>query len=173
MKRLTDRSAIKTFLFCCIVVLFVACQGTKSEQKKCPLGEPTPVYSSDYHFVNRHFFERDKQMSEERIEFSDGLYLTIRQSGCQSIRQDYIFSVPTPTDENNQFWVEESIRLFSQLGRYSEKFYSFNQWSNKIHESKSEIRLTEPFTLAPGILVKIDRIGDFETTKLIVSLIQQ
>lgn len=164
---------MKYFLFSCALVFFVACQSTQDKEKKCPLGEPSPVYSSDYNFVKRHTFTKDGQNSEEQIEFTDGTHLTIRQSGCQKIRQDYTFLIDQATTDSTRFWVEESSRQFRRLASYSEKFYSFNQWADKINEFKSEIRLTEPYKVAPGIAIKIDRIKDLSSTELIVSLLQE
>jgi len=162
----------KMLLICCSCLFLLACQPNKKTSDQCPLGEPTPIYSLDLPFVKSHSFNKTGQNSKEEIIFQDSLYLTIRQSGCEQIRQDYIFSLEPSPAANDQFWIQRSIELFGRLASYSENFYSFNQWADKINESKSEFRLTEPFEVAPQTFVKIDRIPSPEETKLIVSLLQ-
>lgn len=161
------------FLFACLHWLLVSCQSGQSSTKPCPLGEPTPVFSSGLPYVEVHHFTKDGQDSEERIRFSDGLDLTIRQTGCVSIRQDYLFRLPRYPAEDDEFWIEKGATLLEHLGDYSENFYAFKAWSAKIREFKSEFSLTEPYEIAPGILVKIDRITDLEFVQLIITLQQK
>lgn len=163
----------KTLFICWVTLLLVACQNDGRPSNDCPLGEPTPIYSSDLSFVKRHAFEKTGQTSEEQVVFADNLHLTIRQSGCEAIRQDYIFLLPPLPEAETQFWVEKSIELFGQLASYSENFYSFNQWAYKINEFKTDFRLTEPFEVAPNIYIKIDRIPAQEETQLIITLLQE
>jgi len=160
------------FLFTCLHWLLLSCQPGQSAAGPCPLGEPTPVFSSGQDYVEAHHFIQNGQESEEQIRFSDGLDLTIRQTGCKSIRQDYLFSLPHTPSASDQFWIEKGAALLARLGDYSENFYAFKAWSAKIREFKSEFRLTEPYEIAPGIYVKIDRIIDQEVVLLIITLQQ-
>ena len=73
----------------------------------------------------------------------------------------------------DSFWIAQSAALFSQLATYEEKFYSFNQWANKITQHKSEIKLTEAFELAPRIYIQIDRIPDPKASLLQISMYEQ
>jgi hypothetical protein len=163
----------KTLFICWVTLLLVACQNKDRAANNCPLGEPTPIFYSDLSFVKRHTFEKTGQNSEEQVLFQDDLHLTIRQSGCEAIRQDYIFLLSPLPEADTQFWIEKSIELFGQLASYSANFYSFNQWAYKINEFKTEFRLTEAFEVAPSIYIKIDRILAAEETQLIITLLQQ
>lgn len=164
----------------CLKVLFIfltisACQSNPADSSAdCSKGEPTPVYSSDSDFIKSHQFSKDGQRSIEEILFVDSLQLTIRQSGCEKVRQEYEFVLGgSGGSEPDSIWVARSAALFSQLGAYEEKFYSFNQWANKINQHKTEIKLTEVFEVAPKIYIQIDRIRDPKATLLQVVLFEK
>lgn len=171
---------MKHLILKCLKVLFFflifnACQSNSNDSSvDCSQGEPTPVFSLDSDFVKSHQFSKEQQRSTENILFTDSLKLTIRQSGCEKVRQEYEFVLAGSRGiESDSIWVERSAELFSHLGRYEEKFYSFNQWANKINQHKSEIKLTEAFEVAPNVYIQIDRIRDPQAALLQVVLFEK
>lgn len=137
-----------------------ACQTSSSQQKECPKGAPTPIYSSDYKKVLSHSFEREEQNSTEKIQFQNNTELTIRQSGCQAIRQVFEFTFPKDSLLiSHGDLLAKATDKFSYLAGIEEKFYSFRIIASKLEELKPRFKRSKAFEIDPGFFIQIDKIS--------------
>lgn len=148
------------------VILFfwlMGCTNRKSEEDaftRCLYEAPSPVFADDLAGVAGHHFKLESQSAVEFLAFEDGLELTVLQSGCDQIRQEYRFSIPSGQADghegNEKEWVAEVIRLLQRLARMGPEYLSFHSWARAIADNADHIRLREPAELSTGFFAQIE-----------------
>ncbi len=151
-----------------------AAVGCGNSTKECVLGKPQAIFSSDMAGIAQHHFERVEQESLEELILERGVYVTIRQSGCEKLKQEFQFKVQGDyTAVADSMWFKEAVRQFYHLGNLSDKTAGLKMWASAIELARSEMRLAEPKQVEDGIYVQVDKIVGPEESTLRVILSQQ
>ena len=162
------------YLFSLFFLLF-SCQNTQSGDKfaDCKYGEPKAIFDENLDFVNQHNFKIKALEGIEEVTFSNGRQLTIYQSGCNEIKQDFEFILEAQPDSNltnPYFWIGKTIEEFQSLGAFGQDYFSYSTWAQVIAENADKIKIAEFQEVQPGFYVKIDRINGPDESTLMVTL---
>lgn len=156
-----------------IINLTFACRNS-SKTNDCRYGKPTPVFTADQPGIQSHTFHAQGIEATEQVIFSDSLQLTLLQSGCNEIRQEFQFNLPGNfEDKAPDFWIELSIKLMQRLGNLGPNYNGFTMWAQSIAEQRANIKLAEPSALQQGFYITIDRILSEENATLVLILSDQ
>lgn len=159
------------FLF--LTILTVACRNSSSTNA-CKYGKPAAIFAAQQPGIQSHTFTAQGNEATEQVEFSDGLQMTLLQSGCNEIRQEFQFSLPGNfQDKAPDFWIELSIKLMQRLGSLGPDYNGFTMWAQSVAEQRANIKLSEPAALQQGFYITIDRILSTENATLVLILSDQ
>ena len=137
-----------------IVATFINCQSGGNE--KCKYGAPTAIFSQNLPTVVRHSFEAKGQEANEKVLFDNGISLEINQSGCNAVKQQFIFTLPTfPQGEPN--WIFIGAGLLKKFGELGDNFMPFVLWGDAIEKKMNEMKIGEPTELESGHYVTINK----------------
>lgn len=104
----------------------------------------------------------------EVISFSNGVFLEIYQSGCDSLRQEFRFRLPeAPADGN---WLQEAMTQFSMLGTLGPDYAPFGHWGEAMAGFSETFKPGQPMELEAGFWMQVDQIESFDGSTLIVIL---
>lgn len=161
-------------LFLSIGYLF-SCNGNSNQNfEDCSQGKPTAIFSDSLEQIVKHKFGIDKNVGVEFIQFNNGIYLEIYQSGCHLVHQEFRFRLPGKSPKNsNAFWVDQSISMLRFLGNQSSLHLAFTEWANAIDKIAKEVNVGQEINLSNNIYVKIDKIPSSDHSVLIVELFQK
>lgn len=122
--------------------------------------------------VAEHHFEAKGTDSEEQVKFANGKTLTILQSGCEQVRQEFRFELKEtpPADANDKFWVDQTILNLAALAVLDPQLMPLGNWVMMIRAQKDDIRLAETKALEGGFYTKIDRITSSDRVYLVIVL---
>lgn len=165
-----SRFAILLFL------IAVGCKNTPSEPSSfsdCPHPPPVAIFNDGLAAVTSHRFQLNNLEGIEEVDFVSGMRLTLIQSGCETIRQEFQFRLPGsdfPSDDT-EFWIEEALRQLRYLAGLGPGYLSLNDWAQAIEMNKEQFQLGEPAEIQVGFRAEIDRIryADHATVLLILS----
>ena len=156
--------------------LTAGCQNTPSEPRSfsdCSLPAPVAVFNDALAAVKSHDFQLKDLEGIEEVEFTNGMHLTLIQSGCETVRQEFQFQIPgsdfPPND--TEYWIAEALRQLRYLAGLGPQYLSLNDWAQAIEMNKNQFRLGEPAEIQVGFRAEIDRIlyADHATVLLILS----
>ena len=150
--------------------LLFSCNRKSTAEAECAAGLPEPIFSQDLSGIIEHKFNRSGQEGEEVVLFSDDLELTIFQSGCQEIRQEYHFYLNQPIEEGD--WFRKAAELFYRLASLEESYFPYNAWGNAIERASGQYALAEIWEAEPGFFIQTDYIDSDSQPVLIVVLAQ-
>jgi hypothetical protein len=174
MIRMKTSSFFHSLFVVGIVLLGQACGSDASQQNTsdCEYGDPTPIFNPEAETVVNHNFMKTGTEGLEAVQFENGVFLEIFQSGCEKVRQEFRFRLPRPenTDLENDpsFWKEVALQQLSYLGSMGPEYQPFQMWAQALGNTE-EFKLAESREVQPGFFMKIDRIlGDNSTTLLII-----
>lgn len=154
------------YLLLLIGTLF-SCQ----KKEECKYATPNAIFSDNIEALKRHKFRIRNQVGIESLSFKDGTDLTIYQSGCDYIKQDYEFELDTPLDSTFQNdWIGLAVNQFEILGRLDSQYYSFAFWAQAIEQNAPEMKLSQFKELQPGFYAKVDAIKGKNRSTLLVTL---
>jgi hypothetical protein len=165
-------SQFSTLLF----FIAMGCSNGPSESRSlsdCPHPAPVPIFNDDLAAVTNHRFQLNDLEGIEEVDFANGMRLTLIQSGCETIRQEFQFRIPGsdfPSDDT-EYWVEEALRQLRYLAGLGPQYLSLNDWAQAIEMNKELFQLGEPTEIQVGFRAEIDRIryADHATVLLILS----
>jgi hypothetical protein len=153
-----------------LLLVLAACK--LSEKPKCPFGSPQAIFDENMPGVEEDDFVPNAQGSTERVFFKNGLALELVQSGCEQLVQEYTLSMAG--DKLNQrpdsFWVESASAMFDFFASIDPKLAPFSFWAESIRQRRADIKLGQPFELEGGRFVKIDRIANESSAKLLLEI---
>lgn len=159
------------FVISCTIVSLMSCQNKGANQNDCKYGTPKAIFSSEQPSVQDHTFTALGNEGTEKVTFQDGLGLTLLQSGCNHIRQEFQFTINGNFEEQpSGFWIEKTMELLKRLSSMGLDYQVFGAWAEAIDSKKSDIKLTESTNLGAGFFVKIDRILNTQNATLVVIL---
>ena len=88
---------MKYFLQVILLTLgLIGCQSNSGKDpfENCKYGKPKPIFPAESPMVNQHSFEIKGMEGIEEVSFSNGLSVTLVQTGCDYIQQEFQFTVP-------------------------------------------------------------------------------
>lgn len=160
-------------------VLFFSCQNNDGKEyfENCLYGQPEPIFNKGMEEIATHQFRIRQKEGIENVRFTDGMELTIFQSGCDYIKQQFQFEMAAPADTINtsttEYWIAQSINAFQKLGSLGPQFFSYSSWAQAIAERAADFKLAEFLEVQPGFFVKIDRIESTDTHTLLITLSEE
>jgi len=165
-------------LIVCGILLF-SCQNNneKDEFENCRYGEPKAIFDTEMEEVKSHQFRIKQKEGVENVSFTDGTELTIFQSGCDYIKQQFQFEMAVTNDSTDtslpEYWIAATINVFQKLGSMGPDFFSYSSWAQAIAERAADFKLAEFLEVQPGFFVKIDRIESSDSHTLLVTLSEE
>ena len=164
---------IRSLVFCLFSFLILTACASGSNENACPYGKPAPIFSDTLEAVRAHIFETNEQEASEQVLFVTGQELEILQSGCETLRQEFQFSMEGDyTSETPAFWLQQATLYFQFLGKLSNQHYALYAWGQAIAEVAPEMKLGEAYEVQPHFEVTVDKIVSKEQAMLIVTLSQ-
>ena len=153
---------ISSFSILCIL-LIIGCENTPSDQKSltdCPYPTPVAIFSDTLSAVVQHQFSLKDMEALEEVTFHNGMGLTLIQSGCKTIRQEFQFRLPGNSfpGNNPEFWVGETLNQLQFLTSLGPQYLSLNAWGQAIDAQKEHLVLGEPTEIQIGFYAEIDKI---------------
>lgn len=156
-------------LFCFILAL--GCNNSNDPFADCRYKQPEPIFTSELEKVENHSFKMKGLQAIENLRFESGVGLTIVQSGCNAITQEYEFRIPgTFKGQEDHFWIEKVIEQFQYFSKLSPNYIAFNAWTQAIEGIQSEIQLGQFAELQPGYFIKIDKVLSSDHAILMLTL---
>lgn len=161
-----------------IAFTLIGCNNNKvgrTDFSDCKYQAPAAIFSDSLSRVSRHQFALRQLEGVEEIDFDNGLNLTIIQSGCDAIRQEFQFQISGqsfPSADKN-FWITQTIDWLKFLSSLHPKYLSFNDWGKAISIQAPSIELGEPIELQDGFFVEIDKIISSDHAILLLILSQK
>jgi hypothetical protein len=147
-----------------------ACQNTGNKETDCKT-KPQAMMREGMRGVAEHKFTVNGIESEEFVRFVNGKTLTILQSGCEKIRQEFRFELKEKPDQDNAaFWTDQAILNLAALAVLDPQLMPLSNWVMMIRAQKDDIRLAETKALEGGFYTKIDRITSNDRVYLIITL---
>jgi hypothetical protein len=152
------------------LMVFNACQNGQGAENDCKT-KPQAMLRADMKGIAEHKFETKGSDSEEFVRFANGKTLTILQSGCEKIRQEFRFELKgAPNTDDPAFWTDQAILNLAALAVLDPQLMPLGNWVMMIREKKAVIRLAETVPLQGGFYTKIDRISSNDGVYLIIVL---
>ena len=146
---------MRLFFLIGFTILIFSCNSEKKEN--CKYGEPVAIFSDDLPEVSNLNFSGSGQIANEEAVFSNGLKVTVEQSGCNNIRQVFHFTVEKPGDGEPN-WFLLTGEQFEFIGNLSSKLEPMLMWASVINGNAGRFRLGEPLEVDRGFFIKIDKV---------------
>lgn len=173
MPGLSKRHLLLIFLPCLFFGGIQSCGGPAKPEpfSGCLYGAPEPVFHAGLPSVKAHSFRLDGDKAEEELSFSDGLRLSLIQSGCDHIRQEFHFHLAGNfRSAPEEFWAGEAARIFNRLGQIGPEYLSYRSLAQAISQNTSQIRLGESMALQEGFYFKMEVIFSSAEAVLLITL---
>ena len=153
-----------------ISIVLSACN-SKGGKGDCPT-TPSAIFSDALVGVESHDFMQTGSEGLEVVSFSDGVFLEVFQSGCDSLRQEFRFRLPgLPSEQDTAtYWLQEAQNRFRALGALGPEFQPFNQWADALSSQQEQFRLAQPMQVEAGFWMQVDKIDSFDGPTLVVVL---
>lgn len=153
-----------------LLLALSACQNAGNKETDCKT-KPQAMLREGMRGVAEHKFAVSGIESEEFVKFANGKTLTILQSGCEKIRQEFRFELKEkPSQDDPAFWTEQAILNLAALAVLDPQLMPLSNWVMMIRAQKDDIRLAETKVLEGGFYTKIDRITSNDRVYLIIVL---
>lgn len=153
-----------------LLLALSACQNAGNKETDCQT-KPQAMLREGMRGVAEHQFEVKGIESEEFVKFANGKTLTILQSGCEKIRQEFRFELKEkPSQDDAAFWTDQAILNLAALAVLDPQLMPLSNWVMMIRAQKDDIRLAETKALEGGFYTKIDRITSNDRVYLIITL---
>ncbi len=156
-----------------LLLLTLACQNENADEyfSNCRYGKPKAIFSGSIPGIEGHDFRIKSLKGIEEVNFSDGVELTIIQSGCDSIRQDFQFTLPGNYEKEEAiFWVTKAVEEFQRLSRLGPDYLVFSSWAQSINARAETIQLGISEEIQPGFYVRVDAVPSSGDAILMVTL---
>ncbi|MDX1940609.1 MAG: hypothetical protein SFU99_08655 [Saprospiraceae bacterium] len=156
-----------------IVFLTFACRRADNsiQTENCKYGKPEAIFKAEQSGISAHAFKLQNNEGVEQVKFANGIELTLIQSGCDHIRQEFQFLLPgAPPIDEPAYWIAQTINSMRMLGSFGPDFQVFSVWSQEIENQVENIKLAESIELQQGFFVRIDRILGSNNATLVLIL---
>ncbi len=157
-----------------VFALFLS-YGCKNEaENKCKYKAPEAFFSEQDPSIAKHSFEQKEMKSTEIASFTNRFDLTILQSGCEALNQEYRFEIPGSFQDKteNAFWIELAAKSFSSLSNTGPKFSPLAQSLAQLIQDQAELlKLGEEQAFPQmGFSLKLDKVVSSDFGTLLVEL---
>ncbi len=140
----------------------------------CRYGAPKPIFSEGLRSVTRHHFRLEEDRAIEFLSFDDGLQLSILQTGCDYIHQEFHFElVEKYAGAPSSYWIQESINKFHRLGQLGPAYVIYSSIADALTERSSQLALGHSTELQPGFFAKIESGSPATDGALVITLSEQ
>jgi len=159
-------------LYSIFIILFLSCTNNSANTKKkeCPTPPPEAIFSKELTSISGHQFSIKGRNSEESLTFQDSSSVTIYQSGCEKIVQEYRFKLPPSSEKSRVNLAIERLTFMSRLGP---DYMTYGAWANAIVSLEKEFNANNAVQVEPGFFVGLDKLDTKERTTLIIKLFEQ
>lgn len=165
----------KLLIISILPILLFACKSeTKTVESDCPYGEPRPVLMENAAGISNYKFEAKGQNSIESAMIQDtflatnSLTFSLLQSGCEEIKQEYRFELPTDNYSTHvdSFFVQraaEGLKVVAERNLQAGSSFIPN-FAFDLFYSAGNVPLNQPLPVdretAPGLLFVIRKIAN-------------
>lgn len=151
-------------------VFGVSCGIQAKESKDCAT-KPSAIFSDTMAIVLHHAFEYEGQESLEEVELKNEVRVSVFQSGCKAIRQEFRISRKGDfLDMPDPAWVVNAYQTLGGLSIASPALGGLETYARSIAQGKESIRLGQAFQPEPGLHITVDKIASRDEGTLIVVL---
>lgn len=162
------------FTFLLVVLLCYSCQDQKSTTTSftdCRYQAPEAIFSTAIPEISQHEFELKDGIGVEKVVIDESLRLTLIQTGCDQITQEFEFSWPGDyTSRPASFWVEQCAAQFYRLGKLGAPYLSFRNIGKAVESAATSIPINTPVELQPGVVLSIEPAAKRGQAILLVTL---
>lgn len=140
----------------------------------CRYGTPKPIFNEGLRSVVQHNFQLEEDRAVETLSFDDGLRLSILQTGCDYIHQEFRFNLVDPyPGAPASFWIQEAINNFYRLGQMGSAYVIYASVADALNQRSGRISLGQSAELQPGFYAKIEDGKSDNGGLLIITLSEQ
>ena len=143
---------------------------TSGSQGGCQAPLPQAIFDKDVSQIAKHTFKLDGHNAEENISFVNKSSLTIFQSGCDKISQEFRFQINPPSELDMASLGVEKLMYLANLDN---RYMSFANWAQAIDGLRKEFTIQNEVEVEPGFFVGLDKIDGKNRTILTVKLFQK
>ncbi len=163
---------IKNISFTILSLFLFQCGGKESTSGKntCHAPLPQAIFTEKDSQIASHSFSLDGHNATEKILFSNNNTLTIYQSGCDKISQEFRFQMPPQPNKDMSSLGIESLLFLANL---EDKFMSFGNWAQAIDSLRNEFARQNEVEVEKGFFVGLDKIDSKNQTTMIIKLFQK
>ncbi|HMQ45944.1 MAG TPA: hypothetical protein PKA00_00750 [Saprospiraceae bacterium] len=138
-------------MFCCacFFLQLFSCEKTPQQESDfthCLYSEPEAIFRNGLKGIQYHDFQLKNGIGIEELGFFDDIRLTIRQSGCDEIVQEFRFE-GFPYALSNNKWQADAISLLKRLGRLGPEYLVYHTISEQLLENEDQLALKQPIQL--------------------------
>ncbi len=146
-------------------------ENSSNDQKSaCKAPLPQAIFNKDLAQISTHNFILKGHDAEEQVLFADGSELTLYQSGCEKISQEFRFKIPIQKEVDR---VSLSVERLMYLSNLEDKYMSFANWAQAIAGLEQEFAKTNDVEVEPGFYVGLDKIDSQKHSTVIIRLFQR
>ncbi len=164
---------VKYLLILSALAVCIGCAGNSADKQSadCPIPPPAAIFKKNVEGISNHKFALSGRDSEESIEFVDSTTVTIYQSGCDKVTQEYRFSLPPSFKGiSNSALAVDRLSYMSRLGP---DYMTFGGWAKAIDGLREEFAQTNTVQVEPGFYVSLDKLESSDRSTLIIKLFQK
>ena len=154
-----NKLKIEIFIFLIVFLFSCGSEAVKDPSNPfagCKFGTPAAIFTPEISQINTHSFNIKGEAAIEKMNFENGYQLEIIQTGCNTIHQEMLFTLPISTDSIPL--VKLATNELANLGRLSDSHMIFNIWANTIEQYADEFSPGKEVELEPGKFASIDKI---------------
>ncbi|RMF27853.1 MAG: hypothetical protein D6765_06900 [Bacteroidetes bacterium] len=153
---------IRPFIWFWLPLTFslAACTGGGGEGsgfEDCPAGVPQPVFSPRLEALRSHEFRLASQQAIEIVETQAGWTLELTQSGCEKVRQEYFFTLPSEGEKPDPWAL--AADLFREMAGWDTSLAPLQQWAVVFGQAAEKgVPPNQPIQPEPGHWMKADLV---------------
>lgn len=126
----------------------------------CASGQPVAVFDFPSELITAQHFEVNGQESLETVTFSaPAMQVELRQSGCETVVQDYTFTVPKANAYFTGQPAESAGMFFYFLGGLSRSLAHYQAFGDAVNARAAVLTPGRETELVPGMQIKVDRLS--------------
>lgn len=157
------------FIF--FILIFSGCS-SETSFKDCIHGKPKPLFNEESFDVKEHSFKLKSEESVESIKFTDGMLLTIKQSGCEVFTQEFEFKIVRDSFPffNTYEWKRHGIQLLKSFSSRGNEFIAYQSWANLLENKIDEMNGKKLAEISTGFFASIEVTEDSIFQKIVIVL---
>jgi len=163
----------KLLLIIWTIAVCISCadNSPESQGKDCLIPPPQAIFSKDVKGISNHKFELSGRDSEESLKFADSTAVTIYQSGCDKISQEFRFYLPFSANKGNKSAL--AVERLSYMSQLSPDYMTFGGWAQAIDGLEKEFTHSNTVQVEPGFYVSLDKLDSSDRSTLVIKLFQK